>query len=340
MDTHSMAGKIVVVTGASAGVGRAVVRECARRGADVGLIARNAEALERAVAEVRAEGHRAHPVALDVADADAVERAAQEIETALGPIDIWINNAMLTVVSAIAQLDPSEVRRVTEVTYLGAVNGSLAALRRMRPRNRGSIVQVGSALAYRAIPLQACYCAAKFAVRGFTDALRCELLNERSGVHVCMVHLPAVNTPQFDWCRTHMDRRPRPVAPVFQPEVVARAIAWAAVHRRRELFVGASTLLAVGVNKWLPGVLDHYLARTGVESQLSAEPVATDRVDNLWHTVPGDHGAHGRFDDEAHDMSLEARLSRHRGSVLLGAVVLASLAIAGARYMSGRGGRR
>ena len=318
--------EVVVVTGASAGVGRATARAFARRGARVGLIARDAEALQATCRDVEALGGKAVMCVADVARPAEVESAAAMIEDRLGPIDIWVNNAMVTIVAPVAELAPDEVRRVTEVTYLGTVYGTLAALRTMRPRNHGAIVQVGSALAYRAIPLQAPYCGAKFAIRGFTDALRSELLHERSRIHVTMVQMPALNTPQFDWCRTRMPRKPRPVPPVFQPEVAARAIVWAAHHRRRELLVGAPTMRAVWANKFIPGLLDRYLAHFGYSSQQAASLVAPDRRDNLFDAVPGDVGAHGRFDREAHATSASLWLSTHRVPTLvaLGGIVAAA----------------
>jgi NADP-dependent 3-hydroxy acid dehydrogenase YdfG len=315
--------EVVVITGASAGVGRAVARAFARRGARVGLIARDADALRAACDDVNALGGKAVMCVADVARPAEVESAAAMIEERLGPIDVWVNNAMVTVVSPVAELEADEVRRVTEVTYLGTVNGTLAALRRMRARNRGTIVQVGSALAYRAIPLQAPYCGAKFAIRGFTDALRSELTHDRSRVRVTMVQMPALNTPQFDWCRTRMPRTPRPVPPVFQPEVAAQAIVWAAHHRRRELFVGGPTAQAIWLNKFVPGLLDRYLARFGYASQMSPDDVSADRPDNLYAPVRGDRGAHGRFDAESRPASVELWLSTHR---TLGMIVLAGLA--------------
>jgi len=328
-------GEVVVITGASAGVGRATARAFARRGARIGLIARDSDALSAACDDVHALGGKAVMCVADVARPAEVETAAAMIEERLGPIEIWVNNAMVTVIGPVAELDPDEVRRVTEVTYLGTVNGTLAALGRMRARNRGTIVQVGSALAYRAIPLQAPYCGAKFAIRGFTDALRSELLHERSSVHVTMVQMPALNTPQFDWCRTRMPRTPRPVPPVFQPEVAARAIVWAAHHRRRELFVGAPTAKAIWANKLVPGLLDRYLARFGYTSQMSQAPVAPDRPDNLFAPVRGDRGAHGRFDAESRPASVELWLATHRW---LGFVALAGLA--GAAFALTRDARR
>ena len=315
--------EVVVITGASAGVGRATARAFARRGARVGLLARDPDALRATCDDVHALGGKAAMCVADVARPTEVESAAAMIEERLGPIDVWVNNAMVTVVSPVAELAPDEVRRVTEVTYLGTVHGTLAALRRMRARNRGAIVQVGSALAYRAIPLQAAYCGAKFAIRGFTDALRSELLHDRSRIRVTMVQMPALNTPQFDWCRTRMPRLPRPVPPVFQPEVAAEAIVWAAHHRRRELFVGAPTSKAIWLNKFIPGLIDHYLAHFGYASQMSPAQVAADRPDNLFEAVRGDRGAHGRFDAESHRASVELWLSTHR---TLGMMALAGLA--------------
>jgi short-subunit dehydrogenase len=327
-------GKVVVVTGASAGVGRAAAREFARRGSDVGLLARNGEALDNAREEIESLGRRAIAIPLDMSDADAVESAALTIESELGPIDVWVNNAMVTVFSPVALLRPEEVRRVTEVTYLGTVNGTLSALRRMTSRNRGTIVQVGSALAYRSIPLQAPYCGAKAAIRGFTDSLRTELLHTGSRVRVTMVQMPALNTPQFDWCRARVSHKPQPVPPIFEPEVAARAIVWASSHRRREVFVGTSTVAAIWGNRLAAPLLDRYLARAAYRAQLAPEPIEPNRRDNLWQTVPGDHGAHGRFTDRSSPASRELWMSTHRG-LLVGACAagagLAWLAAARAR---------
>ena len=308
--------EVVVITGASAGVGRATAHAFARCGARIGLIARDAQALQATLRDVEALGGTGAVCVADVARAGEIESGAEMIEDRLGPIDIWINNAMVTVVSPVAELTADEIRRVTDVTYLGAVNGTLAALRRMRPRNRGTIVQVGSALAYRAIPLQAPYCGAKFAIRGFTDALRSELEHDRSRIHVTMVQMPALNTPQFDWCKTRMPRKPQPVPPVFQPEVAAHAIVWAAHHRRRELLVGAPTVKAVWLNKFIPGPIDRWLARHGYGAQLAAEPMAAGRPDNLWAPVAGDRGAHGRFDAVARAKSGQLWLTTHRLALL------------------------
>src|SRR5438105_11498083 len=255
--------EVVVITGASAGVGRATVREFARHGAHIGLVARGRDGLEGARREVEEAGGRALVLPTDVADADAVETAAETVERELGAIDVWVNNAMASVFSPVKAMRADEFRRVTEVTYLGCVHGTLSALRRMQPRDRGTIVQVGSALAYRSIPLQSAYCAAKHAIVGFTDSLRCELRHDGSRVHLTVVHLPALNTPQFDWVRSRLPRRAQPVPPIYQPEVAARAIWWAAHHRRREVHVAFPTVLAIQAEKIAPGVLDRYLGRTG-----------------------------------------------------------------------------
>ena len=280
--------KVVVITGASAGVGRATAELFARRGWKVGLLARGEERLADAAEAVRALGAQAIAIPTDVADAAAVERAAERIEYELGPIDVWVNNAMATVFAPVAKITPDEFRRGTEVTYLGQVHGTLSALKRMRRRNRGTIVNVGSALAYRAIPLQSVYCAAKYAVRGFTDSLRTEIIHDRLKVHLTMVHLPAMNTPQFDWALNKMDRRPQPVPPIFQPEVAARAILFAATHRRREVWVGMPTLKAIVANKIAPGLLDRYLAGRGYEGQLTKEPKPADSPANLYRSVASD----------------------------------------------------
>ena len=310
---------VVVITGASAGVGRATARAFAARGAHVGLIARNREALEAAKAEVEARGGKAVIAIADVADADAVERAAQTIEDALGPIDVWINNAMASVLGPVRELSAEEFRRVTEVTYLGVVHGTLAALRRMLPRDRGVIVQAGSTLAYRGIPLQAPYCAAKHAVQGFHEALRAELLHDESGVQVSMVHLPALNTPQFRWVRSHMPRKAQPFGTIFEPEVAARAIVWASEHPRRELNVGWGTTQAIVANAFIPGLLDRYLARVGFDGQQGDEPEDPQRPDNLFAPVPGDAGAHGVFGDRAKSTSPQVWANTHR-TVVAGAV--------------------
>jgi NAD(P)-dependent dehydrogenase (short-subunit alcohol dehydrogenase family) len=314
--------RVVVVTGASAGVGRAAAREFGRGGAHVGLVARGCDGLEAARREIEAFGGRALAIETDVADAAAVEASALQVEEELGPIDVWVNNAMTTIFSPFNEITPEEYRRATEVTYLGTVYGTMAALRRMLPRDHGTIVQVGSALAYRSIPLQAPYCGAKHAIRGFTDSLRCELAHRRSRVHLTMVQLPALNTPQFDWCETRLGRKPQPVPPIFEPEVAAHAIVWAARHRRRELYVGASTVGAVVLNKIVPGLLDRYLGRTGYESQQTPEPVEIHRRTNLFCPVEGDHGARGRFDDRSYAHSPALWMSTNRSWIVAGALLV------------------
>jgi NAD(P)-dependent dehydrogenase (short-subunit alcohol dehydrogenase family) len=316
--------EIVAITGASAGVGRAVARAYGARGACVGLIARGRDGLEAARLEIERAGGRALVCVADVADADAVEAAAAAIEARFGGLDIWINNAMVSVFSPVTEMTVEEFKRVTEVTYLGVVHGTLAALRRMVPRNHGRIVQVGSALAYRGIPLQSAYCAAKHAVQGFCDSLRSELLHDGSRVTVTMVQLPAVNTPQFDWVKSRLPNRAQPVPPVFQPEVAADAIVWAARSGRREVWVGRPTVQAIVGNKIAAGLLDRFLARFGYAAQQTGLPENPDRPHNLWAPLPGDHGSHGRFDAIAHDASAQLWLSRHRRLI---AAALASLAI-------------
>ena len=317
-------GEVVVVTGASAGVGRATVRRFAAEGASIGLIARGRDRLDAAAEEVETAGGRALVLPLDVTDQRAVETAADRVEQELGPIDVWVNNAMATVFAPVARLTPEEYQRVTEVTYLGSVWGTMAAVRRMLPRDRGTIVQVGSALGYRGIPLQSAYCGAKHALEGFLDSLRTELLHDGSNVRVTAVELPALNTPQFSWGRTKMPRQPQPVPPIFQPEVAADAIVWAARNERRELYVGWPTVQAVVGNKIAPGLADLYLARTGYDSQQIDEPVSPDRRDNLFEPVPGDFAAHGRFDDRAKARSAQLWLTKRRRWLVAGA--LAALA--------------
>jgi NAD(P)-dependent dehydrogenase (short-subunit alcohol dehydrogenase family) len=318
--------RVVVVTGASAGVGRATAIAFARDGASLGLLARGADGLEAAVRDVEAAGGRALAVPTDVADPDQVERAAATVEDELGPIDVWVNNAMATIFAPLIDITPAEYRRATEVTYLGCVWGTMAALRRMRPRDRGTIVQVGSSLAYRAIPLQAPYCGAKHAIQGFTESLRCELLHEGSNVRVVMVQLPAVNTPQFDWGRSRMPRRPQPIPPIYQPELAADAVVWATRQRRREVVVGGPAAIAILGNKLAPGIGDLYLARTGFDSQQTDESDDPERADNLFEPVPGDHGAHGRFDGVAHRRSFQLWATKHRRWI--GSAALAGLAVA------------
>jgi NAD(P)-dependent dehydrogenase (short-subunit alcohol dehydrogenase family) len=303
---------VVVITGASAGVGRALSRMYAARGARIGLIARGRDALDATRREVASLGGEAIVCVADVANADDVEAAAQTIEQTFGPPDIWINNAMASVFSPVMQMTADEFRRVTEVTYLGVVHGTMAALRRMLPRDRGAIVQVGSALAYRGIPLQSAYCAAKHAVQGFCDSLRAELLHDGSHVTLTMVQLPALNTPQFDWVKSRLPNRAQPVPPIFQPEVAADAIVSAAERGQREMWVGMPTVKAILGDKVAPGLLDRYLARMGYDSQQTREPEDPARAHNLWAPVAGDHGAHGRFDARAQPASLQVWASQHR----------------------------
>ena len=303
-------GKVVVVTGASAGVGRAVVNEFARQGAHIGLIARGKQRLEVTKREVEELGGKAIALPTDVADAQQLEDAAERVEQELGPIDIWVNDAMTTIFARFIDIRPDEFKRATEVTYLGQVYGTMAALKRMHPRNRGTIVQVGSALAYRSIPLQSPYCGAKHAIIGFTDSIRSELLHDNSAVHITAVMLPAMNTPQFSWCRTRLPRHPQPVPPIFQPEVGARAIVWAATHKRREVYVGFPTVQAIYGNEVAPGFADRYLARHAFDGQQTSQEVSSDRPDNLFE--PADnvtYGAHGIFDHRAKSYSIQSSLN-------------------------------
>jgi NAD(P)-dependent dehydrogenase (short-subunit alcohol dehydrogenase family) len=322
--------EVVVITGASGGVGRAAAVAFARRGAHIGLLARGRGGLEGARHEVEAAGGRALILPTDVSDPDQVEAAAEAVEREFGPIDVWVNVAMSTVFAPVHRMEAAEYRRVTEVTYLGYVHGTLAALRRMRPRDRGTIIQVGSALAYRSIPLQSAYCAAKAAIRGFTDSLRSELIHDKSHVHITMVQMPGLNTPQFEWGRSKMPRRARPVAPVYQPEVAAEAIVWSAHHRRRELWVAPSTAQAILAQRVAPGFGDWYAARTAYEGQQTDEPENPTRTDNLWSPVDteGDFGAHGPFDREARRRSWQLWADTHRGWLTLAAAGLAGVACA------------
>lgn len=318
--------QVVVITGASAGVGRATARAFAKRRARIGLLARGVDGLEAARDEVEELGGEAILLPVDVADADAVGTAAATLEQQLGPIDVWVNNAMTSVFSSVKEMEPEEYRRVTEVTYLGVVYGTLAALRRMLPRDRGVIVQVGSALAYRGIPLQSAYCGAKHAIQGFTESLRCELQHDGSNVRVTMVQMPALNTPQFDWVKSRLDHKGQPVPPIFQPEVAARAIVWATDHERRELYVGWPTVKAIMGNKLAPALVDRVLARTGYKSQQTDESADPERPNNLWRPVAGDFGAHGRFDRRASDRSLQLWATTRR-EWLLGGTFLVLLCI-------------
>jgi NAD(P)-dependent dehydrogenase (short-subunit alcohol dehydrogenase family) len=319
--------RVIVITGASGGIGRATAREFARPGARIALLARGQRGLEGARREVEDAGAEALVLPTDVADEAQVEAAAAAVEAHWGRIDVWVNNAMATIFGPIRSLTGKEIRRATEVTYLGAVHGTLAALKRMRPRDRGVIVQVGSALAYRAIPLQAPYCAAKHALRGFTDSLRCELLHDRSNVHVTNVHLSAFNTPQFDWALNLVGKRPMPVPPIFQPEIAARAIVWASEHRRREVFVGWPAVKAVLANKFMPSVLDRVLAKRGYDGQITPEPVPPNACANLYEPCDTNPGAHGRFDREALTSSAQWWLTSNRALVAGCAAAFAGIAV-------------
>jgi NAD(P)-dependent dehydrogenase (short-subunit alcohol dehydrogenase family) len=314
-----------MITGASAGVGRATAVAFARRGARIGLLARGRAGLDAALRDVREAGGDGVTIEADVADADAVERGAAALEAAFGPIDVWVNNAMASVFSPVVETTADEFRRVTEVTYLGIVHGTLSALRRMRPRNEGAIVQVGSALAYRGIPLQAAYCAAKHAVQGFCESLRTELIQEGSRIRLTMVQLPALNTPQFEWVKSRLPNRPQPVPPIYQPEVAADAIVWAAGQERREVYVGLPTVIAILGNKIAPALGDAYLARTGFGAQQTAEPEAPGRPDNLRSPVDADRdfGARGRFDARAWRFSPQLWATMHRGAIAVAAAVAA-----------------
>ena len=297
--------QVVVVTGASSGVGRAIARAFGRARARVGLVARTREALENAAREVRDSGGEALVLPLDVSDAGAVQRAADEVVAQWGRLDTWVNDAMVSVFSPVAETTPEEYRRVTEVNYLGTVHGTLAALRHMRRAGEGTIIQIGSALVYRSIPLQSAYCASKAAIRGFTDSLRCELRHEKSRIRVSMLQLPAVNTPQFDVARTRLPRHPKPVPPIYQPEVMAEAVLRAARRPVRELWLAPSAIEAIIGQRLFPRLLDRYLGRVGYDAQQTDELVAPGRPDNVFAPLPGDRGAHGRFDSEARPRSLE-----------------------------------
>jgi short-subunit dehydrogenase len=316
-----MKSEVVVVTGASAGVGRATVRAFARRGARIGLLARGKDGLEGAKRDVESLGGKALVLPTDVSDPDQVERAATAVEETFGPIDVWVNNAMVSVFSPVKEMTADDYRRVTEVTYLGFVHGTLSALRRMLPRDRGIIVQVGSALAYRGIPLQSAYCGAKHAIQGFTESLRAELIHDKTNVKITMVQMPGMNTPQFGWVKSRLPGKPQPVPPVYQPEIAADAIVWAAHHYRREWYVGGSTAVVVTANKVAPGFGDWYLGKTGVRSQQRKEPADPNRPYNLYEPVPGDHGAHGEFDRIAHGFSLQLWSAQHRNWLALGGIL-------------------
>jgi NAD(P)-dependent dehydrogenase (short-subunit alcohol dehydrogenase family) len=315
-------GTVVVITGGSAGVGRAAALAFAKQGARIGLIARGAEGLESARREIELAGGQAVACSADVADAAALDEAADRIVRELGPIDIWVNNAMATVFAPVDEITPDEYRRVTEVTYLGGVYGTMAALKRMRARNRGTIVQVSSALSVRSIPLQSAYCGAKHALAGFIDALRCELIHAGSRIHVTAVQLPAMNTPQFEWARNKLPRRPQPVPPIYQPEVAAAAILFAAGHRRRDIAVGAPTWLALWGHRFAPGLMDWYLGRTAFGGQMTDQPETGAHADNLFAPVAGGHSARGKFGARACSHSPALWVEKNRAPLLAGAVAL------------------
>jgi NAD(P)-dependent dehydrogenase (short-subunit alcohol dehydrogenase family) len=315
--SSSGATRVAVVTGGTAGVGRATVRELAAKGYDVAALARGDDRLDATAADIRSAGRRALALSVDVADPDAVEAAAGIVEDRLGPIDVWINNAFVGALAPVWEMSPEEFRRITEVTYLGQVHGTMAALRRMRPRNAGVLVQVGSALAYRGIPLQSAYCGAKHAIVGFTESVRTELMHEKSRVRISMVHLPALNTPQFDWVLNRMPDHPQPVPPIYQPEVAARGIVHMAEHPRREMWIGAPTVGTILANRLVPGLLDRYLGRTGFASQQAKQkPTESMTGPNLFEPAPGDQGAHGSFDAKAHAGSVELSIAKLGGKAV------------------------
>ena len=324
-------GHIIVVTGSSGGIGRATAIEFARHGATVALLARGEAGLAGAAREVEAAGGRPWTLSVDVADADAIDAAAGRIESELGPIDVWVNVAFTSVFAPFSEIAPEEFKRVTEVSYLGYVYATMAALKRMRPRNRGVIVQVGSALAYRGIPLQSAYCGAKHAIQGFNESLRCELLHSSSGIHTTMVQMPAVNTPQFSWVLSRLPHQAQPVPPIYQPEVAARAVVYAADHpRRREYWVGGSTVATLIANAVVPGLLDRYLAKTGFKSQQTQELRKPNQPVNLWEPADAgkDFGTHGIFDRRSAKQSIQQRASHHPGAVGTAVASLFAAAIA------------
>lgn len=319
---------VVVITGASAGLGRAIARRFAQAGAYIGLVARGRDGLEGAKKDVEKLGGKAIIIQGDVADAETAERAAEETEKAFGEIDIWINNAMVSVFSPVKEMKPEDYERVTKVTYLGVVYGTLAALKKMLPRDRGVIVQVGSALAYRGIPLQSAYCASKHAIQGFMDSLRAELIHDKSNVRASMVQMPAMNTPQFSWVKSRLPNKPQPVPPIYQPEVGAEAVYFVAHNDRREMYVGYPTVEAIIGNKLVPAYADKYLAKGGYKSQQTNEKVSEDRQNNLYEPVPGDHGAHGSFDERSIDFSPQLWADENRGKVALAGAGIAAAGLA------------
>lgn len=318
---------VVVVTGASAGLGRAIAHGYAKRGCWLGLIARNPEALEAAKEECEELGGRAIIIPTDVSDAEAVDAAASKVEEELGPIDVWVNDAMVSVFSPVKEMEPSDYKRVTDVLYLGFVHGTLAALKRMLRRDRGTIIQIGSALSYRSIPLQSAYCAAKHAINGFTDSLRCELHHDNSNVKITTVQMPAMNTIQFDWVKNRMPHMTQPVPPIFEPELAAKVVVAAGLAKnpRREYWVGTPTVMAIIGQKFIPGLLDRYLGKTGYKSQqILDQPQDPNAPNNLYHYLPGKWSARGKFADRSSRTSTEIFLSLHRNWMLLGALGLAA----------------
>lgn len=320
--------EVVVITGSSAGVGRATARAFAKRGAHIGLLARGTEGLEAARREVEALSGKALAIHTDVADPEQVEAAARQVEETFGPIDVWVNDAMASVFSPFKEMEPAEFKRVTEVAYLGFVYGTMAALKRMLPRDRGRIIQIGSALAYRSIPLQSAYCGAKHAIMGFTDSIRCELIHDKSNVKITMVQLPAVNTPQFGWVKSRLPHKAQPVPPIYEPELIADAVTWVTDHYRRELFLGLSTVIVIQGNKILPALGDWYLGKTGYKSQQTDQPADPQRPNNIWQPVDEtrDYGAHGTFDERAHHKSWQIWANTHPTPLaLVGAAGLAGV---------------
>lgn len=321
--------EVIVITGASAGVGRAIACAFGKRRAHIGLLARGHEGLACACQDVEKLGGQALALSTDVSDAEQVEAAAREVEERFGPIDVWVNDAMVSVFSPFVEMQPEEFKRVTEATYLGCVYGTMAALKRMVPRNSGRVIQIGSALAYRSIPLQSAYCGAKHAIRGFTDSVRCELLHDKSSVRITMVQLPAVNTPQFGWVKNRLPRKAQPVPPIYEPELIANAVTWVADHYRRELFLGWNTVMIIQGNKLFPALGDRYLSKTGYKSQQTDQPVDPRSPNNLREPVDEqrDYGVHGAFDRQARRSSWQIWADTHPGLLaVLGSTGLASLA--------------
>ncbi len=319
---------VVVVTGASGGVGRATARMLGSRGAKIVLLARGRDGLEGARRDVESRGGQALVVQTDVSQFDQVEAAAEAAESAFGPIDLWINNAMVSMYSPFMEMTPEEFKHIVEVTFLGQVNGTYCALKRMQPRNRGVIVGVGSALEFRSVPLQSAYCASKHAIQGFFESVRSELIHQKSGVHLSMVNMPALNTTQFTWTKNKMPHQPRPTGTIFQPEVAADAILFAAEHKRREIMVGYTTVEATLGEKIIPGLLDHYLAKVAWDGAMLDQPADPDKPNNFWQPVPGDHGAHGSFDSLARGFSIQLWATKHRKALLAGLIAAACAAIA------------